>query len=180
MKFSVIYEDRICVKDGIGLDNVQFPDLPSEVHAIHWDSDTSVGVVEYKTHSVDFHNVSHNIAETGVTVQDLIDLYDETLEAIQQAEIASRSTPQEAIRQERRGYLLVTDWTQIVDNGLSQEDRDAWKVWRQKLRDLPNSAEAAGAYLNENGILCGVIWPDLPDNLKPYLDAPYPPHLGES
>ena len=40
---SVIYEDRICVKDGIGLDNVQFPDLPSEVHAIHWDSDTSVG-----------------------------------------------------------------------------------------------------------------------------------------
>ena len=180
MKFVVITEDKAAVKDGVGVHNIQLPNLPSEVHAIHWDSDTNVGVVEYKTHSVDFHNISHDIADTGVTVQSLIDIYDQAVEAIRQAEISSRSTPQEALRQERRGFLLVTDWTQILDNGLSQEDRDAWKVWRQKLRDLPNSAEGAGAYLNEDGTLCGVIWPDLPDNLRPYLDAPYPPHLGES
>ena len=36
-----------------------------------------------------------------------------------------------------RVFLLYqTDWTQIPDNGLTTEERDAWAVYRQAIRDL--------------------------------------------
>lgn len=32
--------------------------------------------------------------------------------------------------------LFKTDWTQLPDVDLTQEEKDAWKVFRQELRDL--------------------------------------------
>jgi len=37
----------------------------------------------------------------------------------------------------RNAILGHTDWTQIQDNGLSEETRAAWRTYRQQLRDLP-------------------------------------------
>lgn len=36
-----------------------------------------------------------------------------------------------------RNFLLTkTDWTQLPDADLTQEEKDAWKVFRQELRNL--------------------------------------------
>jgi hypothetical protein len=36
-----------------------------------------------------------------------------------------------------RNFILTeTDWTQVSDNSLTQEERDAWKVFRQAVRDI--------------------------------------------
>lgn len=42
----------------------------------------------------------------------------------------------EDIRARRDRLLTESDWTQILDNGVSQEIKDKWKVYRQKLRDI--------------------------------------------
>lgn len=57
-------------------------------------------------------------------------------------------------RQMRNNLLMDCDWTQIPDNGLSEETRAAWRTYRQQLRDLPK-------HLN---------WPHLD-----YADFPKPP-----
>jgi hypothetical protein len=41
-----------------------------------------------------------------------------------------------SIRIERNSLLTSSDWTQIPDNQLSPDIREAWRVYRQELRDL--------------------------------------------
>jgi len=37
----------------------------------------------------------------------------------------------------RNNILITTDWTQLSDNPLTTEQRQAWATYRQALRDLP-------------------------------------------
>jgi hypothetical protein len=39
------------------------------------------------------------------------------------------------IREERNRMLVETDWTQLADVPLSEEKKNAWKIYRQALRD---------------------------------------------
>ena len=56
------------------------------------------------------------------------------------------------IIQERNRKLEESDWTQVNDNGLSDETKEAWRVYRQALRDLP------ATYDPENP-----VWPTPPE-----------------
>ena len=40
------------------------------------------------------------------------------------------------IREERNRILIETDWTQLADAPLSEEKKNAWKIYRQALRDI--------------------------------------------
>ena len=40
---------------------------------------------------------------------------------------------------ERNKKLTESDWTQAVDSPLSDEKKEAWRVYRQALRDFPNT-----------------------------------------
>lgn len=42
------------------------------------------------------------------------------------------------LRNMRNFYLRLTDWTQLLDVPLSEEDRSTWAIYRQALRDLTN------------------------------------------
>ena len=42
---------------------------------------------------------------------------------------------------ERNQKLSGSDWTRVDDNGLSEEKRELWRVYRQTLRDLPQLIE---------------------------------------
>ena len=40
----------------------------------------------------------------------------------------------------KRNYLLKeSDWTQLPNNPLTAEKQEEWNVYRQKLRDIPNT-----------------------------------------
>lgn len=45
------------------------------------------------------------------------------------------------VRAERNARLAACDWTQLADAPLSTEQRAAWGVYRQALRDLPAQLE---------------------------------------
>lgn len=47
-----------------------------------------------------------------------------------------------ALRLERDKLLRESDWTQMVsDIPLSETQKEAWKIYRQQLRDLPETAD---------------------------------------
>jgi len=77
--------------------------------------------------------------------QDIVNLTEEQLqEKIYQNQM-------ELFRQRRNALLSESDWTQNADSPLSSEEKTAWAVYRQQLRDLP------GTYDYQT-----VIWPISP------------------
>ena len=47
------------------------------------------------------------------------------------------------LRRHRAELLAYSDWTQIPDAPLSEEQVSAWKLYRQALRDLPDTHSEA-------------------------------------
>ena len=63
------------------------------------------------------------------------------------------------IRRMRTGRLMGTDWTQIPDNSLTEEQRAEARTYRQALRDfMPN--------IGSPTTIDDVDWPDLPSFLQ--------------
>lgn len=61
-----------------------------------------------------------------------------------------------AIRDQRNEMLIACDWTQMPDAPLTEQQRTAWAIYRQSLRDVPqNNANVAS--LDE------VQWPSKPE-----------------
>jgi len=56
------------------------------------------------------------------------------------------------IRSWCRDVLQSTDWTQLPDSPLSAENKEKYRVFRQKVRDLP-------AKYNDNTKLDEIEWP---------------------
>lgn len=63
------------------------------------------------------------------------------------------------ILEERNSKLTKCDWTQMSDNGMSEEKREAWKLYRQQLRDVPSNIQ-----YDENNQPLNVVWPEAPNS----------------
>ena len=44
-----------------------------------------------------------------------------------------------AIRRERNALLAASDFTQVPDSPFTREQREEWRIYRQALRDLPET-----------------------------------------
>lgn len=58
------------------------------------------------------------------------------------------------VRQRRNSLLFISDWTQTVDAPLTEEQKEAWKLYRQQLRDFME--------INEATELEDIVWPVQP------------------
>lgn len=56
------------------------------------------------------------------------------------------------IRTKRNALLAGSDWTQLADAALTDEQKEAWRVYRQELRDMPQRSD-----ISEE-----MIWPTKP------------------
>lgn len=45
------------------------------------------------------------------------------------------------LRDERNIKLSASDWTQLIDSPLTDEEKSAWTTYRQLLRDLPENTD---------------------------------------
>jgi hypothetical protein len=59
----------------------------------------------------------------------------------------------DSIRNERNIKLFQSDWTQLADTPLSQEQKQDWIVYRKALRDVPSSFATPEE----------VVWPNKPE-----------------
>lgn len=63
-----------------------------------------------------------------------------------------------ALRRERDRRLAESDWTQLPDAPLSGGQKEAWRVYRQVLRDLPEIIK-----VGKREVIGEVAWPPRPD-----------------
>ena len=120
MKVSIIKPDGLVSKDGVSVDGLSLSSLPADTWAVHWDSSTSKGTVEKTDLSVT-EITSFTPYESAVTEYDAAYI------------AAVEATAEETFRTERDIRLAETDWMGLSDVTMS----DAWKTYRQALRDLP-------------------------------------------
>ena len=74
-----------------------------------------------------------------------------------EAERALASLPTaDEVRAQRDKLLLETDWTQVLDSPISAECREAFRVYRQALRDITEQA----------GFPDVIEWPVMPEVVK--------------
>ena len=59
------------------------------------------------------------------------------------------------IRIERKRLLDASDWSQMPDNGLSEEKKLEWQAYRQALRDMPDT------YMHATSA-ADIVWPTKP------------------
>lgn len=64
---------------------------------------------------------------------------------------------QKELRSKRNMLLAKTDWTQVADVPISEQQKILWREYRQALRDLPDT------YANITS-LEEVVWPTPPQN----------------
>ena len=55
-------------------------------------------------------------------------------------------------REMRDKLLAETDWTQLLDSPLSDELREAYRIYRQALRNIPS----------QEGFPASIVWPEPP------------------
>ena len=63
------------------------------------------------------------------------------------------------LRKIRNALLRESDWTQVNDSPLTDEQKQAWATYRQILRDLPANFNSS---FDENGNLHGLQLPEKP------------------
>lgn len=55
---------------------------------------------------------------------------------IEEKTVDTAAIVEASTREMRAAMLTETDWTQLSDNGLTEEQKASWRTYRQKLRDL--------------------------------------------
>jgi predicted metal-dependent hydrolase len=139
MRVTIIPEDKFISIDGKGLLNIQhdFSWIPQNVHAVQW-YDTW-GEVEYNDGTP-----NERLEELGIFEQAVED-YNNEIVRIENQRIADEEAAEaardywEELRVLRNQRLSESDWTQVADAPLTEEQKDAWKSYRQALRDLPEN-----------------------------------------
>ena len=137
MRLTIIVPDKSIGIDGQFILEIQqdLSWIPSNVHAVQWDGEK--GHVEF------------NDGSSNQTINDL-GIYEKAIETFnnEKQRIADEQKAREEAREAARDYwaelrslrdqkLEKCDWTQGNDSPLSEEQKNAWKVYREQLRDLP-------------------------------------------
>ena len=138
MKLAIIPVDKTIVLDGevVVCDNVDLSWIASDVHAVHWDSTTSKGQVEYN----DLSKFPTYITEIGDWQQAVTDHANEKTAAAAAYESARNHLTE--VKDHRNWLLAVSDWTRLDDVTLAADKKTAWQTYRQALRDLPATIAA--------------------------------------
>ena len=145
MKLSIIPIDGTVVKDGVAFVKLKFEtcNIPSNINALQWQDsegwieDISPLVQNQKiTQLPDWANLCLNLWEEQF-------MSPKAIEQLANQDNVSLTNEQKLlqIKIDRNSRLLATDWTQLPDVILAHDQSwvNAWKEYRQALRDLPEN-----------------------------------------
>jgi len=120
--------------------------VPENVHAFHWYDDIGKGEIEYNHHPLEPKPPNQIVEELGI-FQDVITTFEEEIERRSLKKIEEESLIEsqidywEELRFVRNLKLTESDWTQLPDASITEEKREEWRVYRQLLRDIPDTIE---------------------------------------
>jgi hypothetical protein len=148
-RLVVVPEDGTIGIDGnflLHIDQQYLDWIPEDVHAFQWYAERNEGEIEYKSHPLELKRNNERVTELGIFEQALT-VFEEELERRTNAEAAAIAAAEAArdywadLRSIRDYRLLVCDWTQLPNAQLTDEQKQAWEIYRQELRDLPDNID---------------------------------------
>ena len=133
MKLTIIPSDKTIILDyeAVVCNNVDLSWIPSDIHAVQWDSVANEGNIQYNVKT----KWPEEISEIGIWQQAVTDHANEKTLAATALE-AARNHLQE-VKEYRNALLIWSDWTQGNDSPLSDSKKAEYVTYRQALRDLP-------------------------------------------
>jgi hypothetical protein len=136
MRLTIIPSDKSVVVDGQGRSDLDFSSItiPSDIHAIQWYG--AHGFLEFVMDEEMNKPENQRITELPQWATDCKAAFDAAV-ALSNAPLTTEQI-QFVNRSRRDGRLKNCDWTQVVDAPLTTEQKAAWSVYRQQLRDLPD------------------------------------------
>ena len=160
---TVVPSDSLIIVDGKAL---VFPfDAPTNLHALQWRGDTG------HTEWTDGPNKPLTAEDYDEQVVPYVKLWQDEkarleqaaaeTEAARLAEYNSEAARFERLRAERDSRLSATDYLLMQDYPLDNTRKEAVRLYRQALRDMPSQE---GAPWDGGGE--ATPWPDLPAGLK--------------
>ncbi len=126
--------------------------LPKNIHAIHWHGEK--GEIEYTN---DYPEKIYSFEEYYQYVVNELNEYKLLLKSQEEEFKRLNYNPELMVRTRRNNLLSQSDWTQIQDVSLSEDQKNNWKIYRQKLRDLPNQIKDFDLYAQDT-----TLWPEPP------------------
>jgi hypothetical protein len=146
MNITIITSDGTIAIDGKGISDVpsQYLEwIPKNVHAFHWYGDQNYGEIEYYFPLAEQKYINESINELGIW-KNAITTFNAEIKRREDAEKAELEAIEATIdywnllRDNIIGKLEGNDWTQVLDSPLSFDEKESWKEYRKKLRDLIN------------------------------------------
>ena len=135
-QFTIVMPDlkvvkKVTLPDGTILpwayNDLDLSYVPTDVHAVEWDTSTNKGHVEKTDYSVE------EITDLGIYQQTLTAFDTKFDDGPGNTTEPTDAQKLDDLRSTRTGLLSETDWMAGSDVTMS----DAWKTYRQALRDLP-------------------------------------------
>ena len=135
MRVTIVPSDKLISVDGKGLLDIKqdLSWIPPNIHAVQWYN--IWGEIEYNDGTQ-----NQKIEELGIFEQAIQDYNTEIKRIEDEIEAAEAARDYwEELRVLRNQKLSESDWTQVFDSPLTEEQKVAWKDYRQALRDLPEN-----------------------------------------
>jgi len=147
MRLTIIPADKYIAINNQSIIDIQqdFSWVPSNVHAVQWYN--TYGEVEYQDGTP-----NQKIEELGIYEQAITTFNTEKVRLENEKNEIENSIDYWKHFRSKRSYLLsLSDWTQVFDAQLTEEKKESWRLYRQKLRDLPNNiSDPKSLMLDEN------------------------------
>ena len=144
MKIAIIPADKfigIGTTSYVGI-NTDWSWCDATDHAIHWDTETNKGWVEHTDNPNNTEITNFSKYQPSITHHENERLRLITQEVADQA-ILDNKDWDAVFRMKRSLRLENSDWTQGNDSPLSSSKKTEWATYRQTLRDLPSTKDAA-------------------------------------
>jgi hypothetical protein len=131
MEYTIIdfKEHHVYVSSQVGIVSIPVPILDN----LYVTGDTLDAHIKANLQSIYDEEQKHNLTET--TIANAHEIY-----ALVTPNQYFTDRDSEAVKVVRNRFLNLTDWTQASDNSLSDEQKQAWKTYRQALRDMTSQA----------------------------------------
>ena len=141
MRLTIVPVDKTIVVDGQGYSGIStdWSWVPSNVHAVQWYG--SSGEIEYNDGTPNETIEELGIYEVAVTHKQNEEQRIIAEKEREDWEWQNNRDWSRLVRKFRTIRLTNSDWTQVTDNSLTDEQREAWRFYRQQLRDLPSSVD---------------------------------------
>jgi hypothetical protein len=172
MKITIIPEDGSIGIDGeflLGISQEYLEWIPENVHAVQWFGDIGVGEIQFKPLGpLEPSPPNVRIEELGIYEQAII-VYQQEIQRRIESELAKQAAIEASrdykneLRLLRDSKLIDSDWTQLVDAPLTEEQKILWQVYRQQLRDIPENIENEEDYKNMVLDPNHPLWPIAPN-----------------